>query len=79
MAKLTLTGFAAAAALALMPAVALAQHVDVGPGGVRVQGDDHHHHERRTIEEHHHHGDTDRTGTVRVERHHDHHDDDHED
>ena len=32
---------AAAAALALAPVGALAQHVDVGPGGVGVHGDGH--------------------------------------
>ena len=75
--KLVLTGFAAA--LLFAPAAAMAQHIDVGPGGVRVHGDGHHHHhERRVIERHHHHDDLDHTGSVRVERHH-HHDDHHDD
>jgi Spy/CpxP family protein refolding chaperone len=76
--KFALTGFAAA--LLLTPAVAMAQHIDVGPGGVRVHGDGHHHHhERRVIERRHHHDDLDHTGSVRVERRHDHHDDHHDD
>ena len=73
--KLVLTGFAAV--LLFTPAAAMAQHIDVGPGGVRARGNDHHR-ERRVIERHHDH-DADHTGTVRVEREHHHHDDHHDD
>lgn len=40
-------------ALALAPTAALAQHVDVGPGGVGLHGDGPGHGERRVVEEHH--------------------------
>ncbi len=55
--KLTIAALAASAALALAPVGALAQHVDVGPGGVAVHGDHHHddvEHTHTTVEEHHH-------------------------
>lgn len=63
--KLTLAAFAAAAALALTSAGALAQHIDVGPGGVGVSGDHHddrhevvheheqHHDDRPVVRKHH--------------------------
>ena len=69
--KLTIAALAASAALALAPVGALAQHVDVGPGGVGVHGDGH----RR---------DVDHTHTTVEENHrdrpvvHEHHDDHHE-
>lgn len=53
MTKLPLAGFLAAAVLALSPAAALAQAVEVGPGGVTVHPGPSEHHERRVIEGHH--------------------------
>ncbi|MER2268377.1 hypothetical protein [Methylobacterium oxalidis] len=64
--KVTIAVLAASAALALAPVGALAQHVDVGPGGVGVHGDHHdggvehthgtvvreHHDERPAVHEH---------------------------
>ncbi|WP_336490476.1 hypothetical protein [Methylobacterium nigriterrae] len=40
--KITIAALAAPAALALAPVGALAQHVDVGPGGLSIHGDHHH-------------------------------------
>ncbi|MCJ2030809.1 hypothetical protein MKK50_15665 [Methylobacterium sp. J-043] len=65
------TKFAAIAAivsLALSPVAALAQHIDVGPGGVGVHGDSHgerhgeghrdrHDDHHEVVREHHHHDD----------------------
>lgn len=70
-------------ALAL-PTASIAQHVDVGPGGVSVgvsQGHDRDHHDRPVVEEHSHDRDHDHA-VVRIDRddHHDtHHDDTHHD
>jgi hypothetical protein len=62
--KRNLLAYAAAATLALTPVAALAQHVDVGPGGVAVHGDghgerhhDHHDDHHEVVREHHHHDD----------------------
>jgi len=66
--KITFAVLAASASLALAPLPALAQHVDVGPGGVSVHGDRHHddvehthgtvvrehHHDEPVVHEHHH-------------------------
>jgi hypothetical protein len=64
--KITIAALAASAALAFAPVPALAQHVDVGPGGVSVHGDHHdvehthgtvvheHHHDEPVVHEHHH-------------------------
>ncbi|CAA2104664.1 hypothetical protein ASF27_11965 [Methylobacterium sp. Leaf102] len=59
---------AAIVTLAFSPVAALAQHIDVGPGGVRVHGDGHgerhgeghhgdRHEHREVVREHHHHDD----------------------
>ncbi|MEE7478805.1 hypothetical protein MHIMP23_21650 [Methylobacterium hispanicum] len=58
--KLSLPILVAASSLVLAPGYALAQHVDVGPGGVSVHGHGHGHghverHEH--VERHRHHGD----------------------
>ncbi|CAX23000.1 protein of unknown function [Methylorubrum extorquens DM4] len=56
--KITLPVLVAAASLVLAPGYALAQHIDVGPGGVSVHGHSHGHVERHEhVERHHHHGD----------------------
>lgn len=69
--RLTFAVIASAASLALVPVGAIAQHVDVGPGGVAVHGD--RHEERREVVREHH----DDHPVVR-EHHDDHHDDHHE-
>lgn len=90
MTKLTFAGFVAASSLAFAPAAALAQAVEVGPGGVTVHSGPSEHRERRVIEEHHapvveHHAPVvehhppvvehhDSTSSVTVERRTDHHD-----
>ncbi|TXN25062.1 hypothetical protein [Methylobacterium sp. WL9] len=58
--KTSLLAYAAALSLALAPVAALAQHIDVGPGGVGVHGDGHHdHHDdhHEVVRDHHHHDD----------------------
>jgi hypothetical protein len=63
--KRNLLAYAAATTLALSPVGALAQHIDVGPGGVGVHGDSHgerhgdRHHDdhHEVVREHHHHDD----------------------
>lgn len=66
--KPNLLAYTAAVTLALAPVGALAQHIDVGPGGVGVHGDSHgerhgdRHHDRHddhheVVREHHHHDD----------------------
>ncbi|GEP08872.1 hypothetical protein [Methylobacterium gnaphalii] len=68
--KRNLLAYTAVAALALSPAAAFAQHIDVGPGGVGVHGDSHgERHGDRHHDDHH--------EVVREHHHHDHHDDDH--
>jgi hypothetical protein len=78
--KPNLLAYATALSLALSPAAALAQHVDVGPSGVGVRGDNHderhserHDDHREVVREHHdnHHDDQhggERRTTV-IERH----------
>ena len=71
--KITIAAFAAA--LTFAPAAAFAQHVDVGPGGVSVRGDDghrdvehthgtvvrEHRHEEPVVDKHRHHDVHERT------------------
>lgn len=71
--KIKLAVLASVAALVLSPLAASAQHIDVGPGGAGVHGDDHGDRHERTREGHH------DDHPVAHERHDDHHDEGHSD
>ena len=67
------------AVLVMAPSATFAQHVDVGPGGVRVSPGHDEHRERRVIEEHH--APVEHHERRIIREHHapvDHHDDDHD-
>lgn len=69
-------------ALLLSSGVAFAQHIDVGPGGVRVSPGHDEHHERHVIEEHEHHVPVEHHERRVVREHHgpaEHHEVDHDD
>ena len=76
--KISFPMMVAASTLIFSPVAAIAQHVDVGPGGVAVQGDRHggghregggDHHERKVEHRDSHHGDRHNETVVVKERH----------